>query len=116
MCGEGGGGWDGGGSHPRFFVSQLGKLVKLATDTSELKLATGMMSPDEWIHRGLEFALKTWECGSEDRGRGGAGGDSKELVYELRWLDLAIDCFSKAGSTGQCLVFSYLAEDYFLNL
>jgi hypothetical protein len=57
------------------------------------------MSPDEWIHRGLEFPWKAWECRSEDRGGGGAGGDSKELADELRWLDLAIDCFSKAGST-----------------
>ncbi len=30
-------------------LEEKGKLVKLATDC-ELKLAAGMMSPDEWIH------------------------------------------------------------------
>jgi len=65
--------------------------------------ATGMMSPDEWIHRGLEFAWKTWECRSEDRGGGGAGGESHDIADELRWLDLAIECFSKAGPSGKCL-------------
>jgi len=76
----------------------------VATDTSEFKLATGMMSLDEWIHRGLEYAWKAWECRSEDRGGGGSGGESQEIAVELRWLDLAIDSFSKAGSSGQCLV------------
>ncbi len=85
-------------------LEEEGKLVKLATDSSELKLATGMMSPDEWIHRGLEFAWKAWECRSEDRGGGGAGGESKVLVDDLRWLDLAIESFRKACSSGQCLV------------
>jgi hypothetical protein len=87
-------------------LEEEGKLVKLSSD-SELKLATGMMSPDEWIHRGLEFAWKAWECRSEDRGGGGTGGESQELVDiadELRWLDLAIECFSKAGPSGQYLV------------
>jgi hypothetical protein len=36
-------------------LEEEGKLVKLS---SKLKLATGMMSPDEWIHCGLEFAWK----------------------------------------------------------
>jgi hypothetical protein len=78
-------------------LEEKGKLVKLASDTSELNLATGMMSPDEWIHRGLEFAWKAWECRSEDRG----GGGSHDMTDELRWLDLATDCFGKAGSSGQ---------------
>jgi ATP-dependent exoDNAse (exonuclease V) beta subunit len=83
-------------------LQEEGKLVKLSSDSSELKLATGMMSPDEWIHRGLEFAWKAWECRSQDRGGGGTGGESQE--DELRWLDNARECFSKAGSSGQCLV------------
>ena len=29
-------------------------------------VSTGMMSPDEWIHYGLEFEWKSWECRSED--------------------------------------------------
>ena len=76
-----------------------GKLVKLSSDC-ELKLATGMMSPDEWIHRGLEFAWKAWECRSEDRGGGGTGGEKQDIADELKWLDLAIECFSKADSSG----------------
>jgi hypothetical protein len=66
-----------------------------------------MMSPDEWIHRGLEFAWKAWECRSEDRDGGGAGGGESQDIAdsdELRWLDLAIECFSKAGPSGKCLV------------
>jgi len=63
-----------------------------------------MISFDEWIHRGLEYAWKSWECRSENRAGGGAGVDSREIAIELRWLDLAIDSFSKAGSSGQCLV------------
>ena len=82
-------------------LEEKGKLVKLASDTSELNLATGMMSPDEWIHRGLEFAWKAWECRSEDRGGGGASGQPHDMTDELRWLDLATDCFGKAGSSGQ---------------
>ena len=78
-------------------LEEKGKLVKLVSDTSELSLATGMMSPDEWIHRGLEFAWKAWECRSEDRG----GGGIHDMTDELRWLDLATDCFGKAGSSGQ---------------
>jgi hypothetical protein len=79
-------------------LEEEGKLVKLSSDsTSELKLATGMMSPDDWIHRGLEFAWKAWECRSEDRGGAGTGGENPD---ELKWLDLAIDCFSKACSSG----------------
>jgi hypothetical protein len=35
--------------------------VKLTSDSSELKLGTGMMLPDEWIHRGLEFSGKAWD-------------------------------------------------------
>jgi hypothetical protein len=66
------------------WLEEEGKLVKLATNSSELKLATGMMSPDEWIHRGLEFAWKACECRSEDRGGGGTGGESQGLVDELR--------------------------------
>jgi hypothetical protein len=86
-------------------LEEEGKLVKLSSDsTSELKLATGIMSPDEWIHRGLEFAWKAWECRPQDRGGGGAGGESQEMADELRWLDLARECFSKAGASGQCLV------------
>jgi hypothetical protein len=85
-------------------LEEEGKLVKLSSSSSELKLATGMMSLDEWIHRGLEYAWKAWECRSEDRGGGGAGGESQDIAVELRWLDLAIDSFSKAGSSGQCLV------------
>jgi hypothetical protein len=50
---------------------EQGKLVKLASDSTELTLATGIMSPDEWIHRGLEFACKTWECRPQDSDRGG---------------------------------------------
>jgi hypothetical protein len=82
-------------------LEEQGKLVKLVSDTSELSLATGMMSPDEWIHRGLEFACKAWECRSEDRGGGGAGGEMHDIAVELRWWDLATDCFGKAGSSGQ---------------
>jgi hypothetical protein len=85
-------------------LEEQGKLVRLSTDFSELKLATGMMSPDEWIHRGLEFAWKAWECRSDDRGGSGAGGESQDIADELRWLNLAIECFSNAGSSGQCLV------------
>ena len=85
-------------------LQEQGKLVKLASDSTELKLATGIMSPDEWIHRGLEFAWKAWECRPQDRGGGGAGGESQEMADELRWLDLARECFSKAGASGQCLV------------
>ena len=85
-------------------LEEQGKLVRLSTDFSELKLATGMMSPDEWIHRGLEFAWKAWEYRSDDRGGSGAGGESQDIADELRWLNLAIECFSKAGSSGQCLV------------
>ena len=58
------------------------------------------MSPDEWIHRGLEFAWKAWECRSEDQGGGGTGGKKQDIADELKWLDLAIECFSKAGSSG----------------
>jgi len=54
-------------------------FVKLATDTRELKPATGMMSPDEWIHRGLEFAWKAWESRSEDR----AGEEQEERAKSL---------------------------------
>jgi hypothetical protein len=85
-------------------LEEQGKLVRLSTDFSELKLATGMMSPDEWIHRGLEFAWKAWECRSDDRGGSWAGGESQDIADELRWLNLAIECFSNAGSSGQCLV------------
>jgi len=80
-------------------LEEQGKLVQLCLDSSDLKLATGMMSPDEWIHRGLEFAWKAWECRSEDRGGGGAG-ENQDIADELKWLDLAIECFSKAGSSG----------------
>jgi hypothetical protein len=83
-------------------LEEKGKLVKLVlSDTSELSLATGMMSPDEWIHRGLEFACKAWECRGEARGGGGAGGEMHDIAVELRWWDLATDCFGKAGSSGQ---------------
>ena len=81
-------------------LEEQGKLVKLSSDSTELKLATGMMSPDEWIHRGLEFAWKAWECRSEDRGGGGTGGENQDIADELKWLDLAIECFSKAGLSG----------------
>ena len=83
-----------------------GKLVKLETEPrGEVELATGVMMPDEWIHRGLEFACKAWECRLQDRGGGGgAGGESQETADELRWLDLAKECFSKAGASGRCLV------------
>jgi hypothetical protein len=81
-------------------LQEQDKLVKLASDSTELKLATGIMSPDEWIHRGLEFAWKAWECRSEDRGGGGTGGENQDIADELKWLDLAIECFSKAGSSG----------------
>ncbi len=81
--------------------AELALLVKLSSDsTSELKLATGMMSPDYWIHRGLEFAWKAWECRSEDRGGAGTGGENPDIADELKLLDLAIDCFSKACSSG----------------
>ena len=83
-------------------LEEEGKLVKLSSGSSssprELKLATGMTSPDEWIHRGLEFAWKAWDCRSEDRGGGGTGGESQDIADKLKWLDLAIECFSKAGS------------------
>jgi hypothetical protein len=59
-------------------LEEEGKLVKLS---SELKLATGMMSPDEWIHRGLEFAWKAWECRSEDRGGGGTGSENQDTRF-----------------------------------
>ncbi len=59
-----------------------------------------MMSPDECIHRGLEFAGKEWECRSEDRDGGGTGGEEQDIADELKCLDLAIECFSKAGSSG----------------
>jgi hypothetical protein len=82
--------------------------------TSESKLATGMMSPDALIHGGLEFVLKAWECrpvdstqsalasllrggwaeeGGKSRGipvrppiRGGgvAGGESRDILDESR--------------------------------
>jgi hypothetical protein len=81
-------------------LEEGGKLVKLSSDSSDLKLATGMISPDEWIHRGLEFAWKALECRSEDRGGGGTGGENQDIADELKWLDLAIECFSKAGSSG----------------
>jgi hypothetical protein len=83
-------------------LEEQGKLVQLSLDSSDLKLATGMMSPDEWIHRGLEFAWKAWECRSADQGGGGAGEtqDIADIADELKWLDLAIDCFSKACSSG----------------
>jgi hypothetical protein len=81
-------------------LEEEGKLVKLSSDSSELKLATGMMSPDEWIHRGLEFAWKAWERRSEDRGGGGTGGEKQDIADELKWQNLAIECFSKAGSSG----------------
>jgi hypothetical protein len=70
---------------PSVFFRQFeekGKLVNLATDC-ELKLATGMMSPDEWIHRGLEFAWKVWECRSEERGGRGEEGESHDIVDEM---------------------------------
>jgi hypothetical protein len=87
-------------------LEEQGKLVKLSSSSSsELQLATGMMSPDEWIHRGLEWAWKAWECRSEDRGGGGSGeGESQARADELQWLDKARECFSKAGSSGQCLL------------
>ncbi len=75
-------------------------LVNLSSDPSDLKLATGMMSPDEWIHRGLEFAWKTWECRSDDRDGGKTGGEKQDIADELKWRDLPIECFSKAGSSG----------------
>ena len=82
-----------------------GKLVKLQLEPrGEVQLATGVIMPDEWIHRGLEFACKAWECRPQDRGGGWAGGESQEMADELRWLDLATECFSKAGASGQCLV------------
>ncbi len=85
-------------------LEEKGKVVKLPTDC-ELKHATGMMSPDEWIHHGLEFAWKVWECRSEDRGgKGTGGGESQDIADELRCLGLAIECFSKAGPSGKCLV------------
>jgi hypothetical protein len=85
-------------------LEEQGKLVKLPTNQSELTLTTGML-PDEWNDRGRMFAEKAWECRPEDRGGGGAGGESQEFVGdELRLLDLAIDSFSKAGSSGRCLV------------
>ncbi len=59
-------------------LEEEGKLVKLS---SELKLATGMMSPDEWIHRGLQFAWKAWDCRSEDRGGGGTGSENQDTHY-----------------------------------
>ncbi len=79
--------------------------------TSELKLnlATGMISPDALIHRGLEFAWKAWECSvtcrhiptvllhpccearrkepghpCEDRGRVGAGGQNRDILDDHR--------------------------------
>jgi hypothetical protein len=64
-----------------------------------------MMSSDEWIHRGLEFAWKAWECRSDDRGGGGTGGQSQEIADELRWLDNFPDeRMLQQGSSGQCLV------------
>ena len=59
-----------------------------------------MMSPDEWIHRGMEFVWKTWECRSEDRDGEGTGGQNQDITDELKCLDLAIECFSKAASSG----------------
>jgi hypothetical protein len=43
------------------------------------------MSPDEWIHCGLEFAWKAWERRSEDRGGGGTGGEKQDIADELKW-------------------------------
>jgi hypothetical protein len=43
-----------------------------------------MMSPDEWIHRGLEFEWKTWEYRSEDRDGGGTRGENQEVPDELK--------------------------------
>jgi len=59
-----------------------------------------MLSSNELIHRGLEFAWKAWECRSEDRGGGGTRKEKPDIADELKWLDLVIECFSKAGSSG----------------
>ena len=46
-----------------------------------------MMSPDEWIHRGLDFAWKARECRSEDRD--GAVGEKQDIADELKCVKMA---------------------------
>ena len=67
-------------------LEEKGKSVKLVTDC-QLKLPTGMMSPDEWIHHGLEFTWKVWECRSEVRDGGSVVGEIQDIVDELWCLD-----------------------------
>ena len=75
---------------------------------------------DEWIHRGLEFAGKEWECRSEDRDGGGTGGEKQDVADKLQQIcnscnraatelvdarrcgraQMAGRGFSKAGSSG----------------
>ena len=66
-----------------------GKLVELA---SLANLETYIMSSDEWVSRGLDFA---WEATSS--GCLAAGGS---LAQELLWIERALECFLKAGSGG----------------
>jgi len=56
------------------------------------------MSPDEWIHRGMEYSLKVWESRSEDQDGGGAGGENQDIADELKYLDRSIECFGKTIS------------------
>ena len=84
------------------------RLVPLASDAS---FDSAMMSPDEWVARGLEYC---WEAG-EYRRRGihrhsvslqggGAQWLASDFENEVKFIDYAADCFKRAGAHGQgCL-------------
>jgi len=72
------------------------KLVELSTNST---IETHLLTPDEWLARGLDFALEA----SGHTSLAGVGREH-DLTIALGWLNNSIECFRKAGKVGLAYV------------
>jgi len=75
------------------FLRAAGNQVTELSFNSTIE--TNLLTPDEWVGRGLAFA---WEA-SEHTSRAG-GVRKQDLTVALTWLNRSIECFHKAANVG----------------
>ena len=84
------------------------KLVRLGNDAS---LDSVKMSVDDWMARGVDFAL---QAGDARRSEGGSRTESLSeedlAAEELKWLDRAVGAFRRAGRLGEAAILKAEAQ------
>ncbi len=83
------------------------KLVALGDDAS---LDSVKMSVDDWMARGVEFAMQACDARRSERGSKTGSRVEADLKEELTWLDRAVKAFRRAGRPGEAAILKAEAQ------